>query len=98
MPSVDSRWPHALGLEGTAVAEGTSLATLHRALIRLKATLASDPDRAVLEEAVRGERFAVAAYDDAVHDLLPADARDLVEAQGLSVRVAARLIRDVHVN
>lgn len=72
MPSVDSRWPHALGLEGTAVAEGTSLGTLHRAWI--------------------------AAYDDAAHDLLLADARDLVEAQDLSVRVAGRLIKDVDVN
>lgn len=90
--------PHALELEGMALAEGRSLAALHRAWIRLRATLASDPDRAVLAEAVRGERIAVSAYDDAVHDLLPADVRDLVEAQDLSVRVAGRLIGDMHVN
>lgn len=89
--------PHAQQLEGTPVADGTSLAALHRAWIRMRARLANNPDRAVLEEAARGERFAVAAYDEAVHDLLPADARELIEAQDLSVRVAERLMRDVDV-
>jgi uncharacterized protein (TIGR02284 family) len=90
--------PHAQRLGGTAVADGTSAAALHRAWIQLKARLSSDPDRAVLEEAARGERFAVAAYDDAVHDLVPPDARDLIEAQDLSVRVAGRLVREASVN
>jgi uncharacterized protein (TIGR02284 family) len=90
--------PHALELEGTAPAEGRSLAAVHRAWIRVRARLAGDPDRAVIAEAVRGERVAVNAYDDAVHDLLPADVRNLVEAQDLSVRVAGRLIGDMHVN
>lgn len=89
--------PHAQGLEGAAVADGTSLAALHRAWIRLKAGLAGDRDRAVLEEAARGERFVAAAYDEAVVDRLPPDARDLIEAQDLSVRVAGRLIREATV-
>ena len=88
--------PHAQQLQGAPVADGTSLAVLHRAWIRVKAQLAGNPDRAVLEEAVRGERVAVAAYDEAVHDLLPADARGLIEAQDLSVRIAGRLMKDVH--
>ena len=86
--------PHALGLEGTPIARGASLAKLHRGWIRLKARLASDPDRAVLEETARGERFALAAYDDALNDRLPPEARHVIEAQDLSVRVAGRLIRD----
>lgn len=90
--------PHAHRLEGTAVAEGTALAALHRAWIRVKARVARNPDRAVLAEAARGERFAVAAYDDAVRDRLPPDSRVLVEAQDLSVRVTGRLIRDVDVD
>ena len=36
--------PHALELEGTAPAEGRSLAALHRAWIRVRARLAGDPD------------------------------------------------------
>jgi uncharacterized protein (TIGR02284 family) len=86
--------PHAQRLEGAAVPDGTPMATLHRAWIRVRARVAGTRDRAVLEEAARGERFAVAAYDDAVHDRLPPDARDVIEAQDLGVRVAARLIRD----
>lgn len=89
--------PHAQHLEGTPVSTGSSLAILHRAWIRVKARLVGNADRAVLEEAVRGERFAVSAYDDAVHEGLPPEARQLIEAQDLSVRVAGRLMRDVKV-
>jgi uncharacterized protein (TIGR02284 family) len=89
--------PHAESLEGAAVAKGSSLAMLHRAWIRVKGRLAGAPDRAVLEEVWRGERAAVAAYDDAVNDRLPPDTRDLIEAQDLSVRVAARRIKEQQV-
>jgi uncharacterized protein (TIGR02284 family) len=84
--------PHAQRLGGAAVSDGTGAATLHRAWIQVRGRLAADPDRAVLEEAARGERFAVAAYDDAVHDLLPPETRELVEAQDLGIRVARRLV------
>jgi uncharacterized protein (TIGR02284 family) len=89
--------PHAQRLHGPAVAGGTSLAAAHRGWIRLRARLSGNPDRAVLVEAARGERFAAAAYDDAVTDRLPPDARALIEAQDLGVRVAGRLLRDAHV-
>jgi len=88
--------PHAERLEGAAVPDGSRLAMLHRAWIRVKARFAGDPDRAVLEEASRGERVSVAAYDDAVTDRLPPDARDVIAAQDLSVRVAGRRIKEHH--
>jgi uncharacterized protein (TIGR02284 family) len=88
--------PHAEDLEGAAAGKGSPLALLHRAWIRVKGRLVATSDRAVLEEVARGERVAVAAYDDAVNDRLPPDARDLVEAQDLSVRVAARRIKEQH--
>lgn len=80
--------PHAQRLGGAGNADGTTAAALHRAWIHLKAQLAKDPDKAVLAEAERGERFAVSAYDDAVNDMLPPDVRDLVEAQDEDVRMA----------
>ena len=87
--------PHAHRLGGPAESDGTSMASLHRAWMEVRARLASNPERAILEEAIRGERFALAAYDEAVHDLLPPDARKLVEAQDLGVRVASRLVSDM---
>ena len=87
--------PHAQRLGGAAVMDGTGKAALHRAWIHVKARLASDPERAVLEEAIRGERFALSAYDEAVGDMLPPDTRDLVEAQDLGVRVARRLVTEM---
>ena len=90
--------PHARRLEGTEAGDGTFLAGLHRVWIRAKARLAGNRDRAVRDEAARGERVAVAAYDDAVNDRLPPETRDLVEAQDLGVRVAVRLIRGMNVD
>ena len=84
--------PHAQRLGGEHVADGTSAAALHRAWMQVKARLASNPEQAVLSEAARGEHYAVAAYEDAVHDLLPPDARDLIEQQEKDVRAAAERI------
>jgi uncharacterized protein (TIGR02284 family) len=90
--------PYAQRLGGASAADGTRVATLHRAWMQLKAHLASNPDRAVLEEAERGERFALAAYDEAVNDLVPPDARELIEAQDLGVRVARHLVTEMGAN
>jgi len=84
--------PHAQRLGGASVSDGTAAAAIHRAWIQVKARLASDPDQAVLEEAVRGERYALHAYDDAMTEMIPPDVRDLVEGQDLGVRVARRLV------
>ena len=84
--------PHAQRLGGASVSDGTAAAAIHRAWIQVKARLASDPDQAVLEEAARGERYALHAYDDAMTEMIPPDVRDLVEGQDLGVRVARRLV------
>jgi uncharacterized protein (TIGR02284 family) len=87
--------PHAQRLGGAAVSDGTNVATLHRAWMQLKARMATNPERVILQEAARGERFALAAYEDAVNDLLPPEARELVEAQDLWIRVAGRLVTEM---
>ena len=89
----DALLPHAQRLGGADVSDGTGAAAVHRAWIHLKASIAADPNRAVLAEAARGERFAVRAYNNAIHDILPPDARDLVEQQDQDVRAAADEIR-----
>lgn len=86
--------PYAYRLGGATTTDGTGVAALHRAWMQVKARFAADPEHAVVEEAARGERFAIAAYDAAVHDLLPPEARPVVEAQDLGVRVAGRLVRE----
>jgi uncharacterized protein (TIGR02284 family) len=89
----DALLPHAQRLGGAGVSDGTSAAAVHRAWIHVKASIAADPNHAVLGEAARGERLALAAYDDAIHDILPPDVRDLVEEQHQDVRAAAEDIR-----
>jgi uncharacterized protein (TIGR02284 family) len=88
----DDLLPHAQRLGGAGDADGTAAAAVHRAWIQVKARLASDRDNAVLQEAARGERYAMHAYDDAVTEVIPPDVRDLVEGQDLGVRVARRLV------
>lgn len=87
--------PHAQRLGGASVADGTAAAAVHRSWMQLKGRLASNPDRAVLEEAARGERYAVQAYDDAVADMIPPDVREIVEGQDLGVRIARRFVTEM---
>ncbi len=87
--------PHACRLGARAGGAGTRVAAFHRAWMRLKARIASDPDRAIAEEALRGERFATAAYDAAVRGVLPTDTRDIVLCQDLGIRVAGRMVANM---
>jgi uncharacterized protein (TIGR02284 family) len=88
----DELLPHAQRLGGANAGDGTCAAAVHRAWLRVKARWTTNSDRAVLEEAARGERFALAAYDEAVHEVVPPDAREVIEAQDLGVRIAGRLV------
>src|SRR5688500_11384188 len=56
----DALLPHAQRLGGAHVSDGTTTAAVHRAWIHLKASIAVDPNHAVLAEAARGEGFALA--------------------------------------
>jgi uncharacterized protein (TIGR02284 family) len=87
--------PHATRLGGEGEGDGSRLATLHRAWIAIKDRVLHD-DHAVLAEAERGEKAALATYDDALNDLLPPEARDLVESQAAGIRAALERLRGVH--
>jgi uncharacterized protein (TIGR02284 family) len=84
--------PHAYRLGGATVPDGMNLAAAHRTWMQVRARLAADPEQAILEEAGRGEKFARFAYNEAVNDMLPPEARDTIEGQELGVRVAGRLV------
>jgi uncharacterized protein (TIGR02284 family) len=86
--------PHAYRLGGANASDGSSMGAMHRAWMQVRARFASDTDHAVLSEAARGERFALAAYEDAVHDVLAPETREVLEAHELGIRIADRLVTE----
>lgn len=83
---VDALRPHANRLGGDADADGTVAGTLHRGWMSVRDTLAPHEDAAILKEAERGERAALAAFQEAIEGLLPPESRELIESQGGQVR------------
>jgi len=86
--------PHAYRFGGSSTAEGTSVGSMHRTWLQLRARLSSHPDHAVVSEATRGEHFALAAYDAALRDVVLPETYDVVAAQKLGIEVADQLIED----
>lgn len=60
---------------------GSALGAVHRGWVSVKSTLTTYDDKAILEEAERGEDNALARYRKALQKPLPSDVRDLVERQ-----------------
>ncbi len=81
--------PHAQRLGGAADADGSSLATLHRAWMALKDRVAHH-DQAMVTEAERGERAALAIYADALGGMLPPEARGIIEAQQAGIEAGLK--------
>src|SRR6202012_5783297 len=66
---------------GDPAVSGSTFGAIHRGWIGLKTALASDSDRAILEEAERGEDAAVKNYIEALRKDLPADLEAIVSKQ-----------------
>ncbi len=60
---------------------GSALGALHRGWVSVKASLSSYDDKAVMEEAERGEDNALARYRRALKKPLPADIAEIVQRQ-----------------
>ena len=60
---------------------GTTAGALHRGWVAVKTTFTSYDDKAVLEEAERGEDAALGRYRKALKETLPAAIRQIVERQ-----------------
>jgi uncharacterized protein (TIGR02284 family) len=73
--------PHAHRLGGATETDGTVAGTLHRGWISIKDTLSHHDDAAIIREADRGERAALAAFQDAINGMLPPESRELIETQ-----------------
>jgi uncharacterized protein (TIGR02284 family) len=66
---------------GTPEDSGSTLGAMHRGWVSIKSKLTSYDDKAVLEEAERGEDNAKARYTKALQKNLPQDVRMVVERQ-----------------
>ena len=82
--------PHAQRLGGAAEAEGSMMATLHRAWMSLKDRVSGDHDHdhTIVLEAERGQREALAVYAEALNGMLPPEIVDLIEAQHAGIKTA----------
>jgi uncharacterized protein (TIGR02284 family) len=77
----DELLPHAQRLGGDHDSGGTVAGSLHRSWMMMKDAMTRYDQTGILAEAQRGELAAVVAYDDALHDIVPASAREVIEAQ-----------------
>jgi uncharacterized protein (TIGR02284 family) len=68
-------------LGGTTEDGGSTLGAMHRGWVSIKSKLTTYDDKAVLEEAERGEDNAKARYTKALQKNLPANVRSVVEKQ-----------------
>jgi uncharacterized protein (TIGR02284 family) len=94
--------PHAQRLGGANEPDGSLAGALHRGWMTLKDAVGGHDDAVIIREAERGERSALAAYEDALDGMLPPETRDLIERQCAEVRhshnrVHALLMFDVAV-
>ena len=82
--------PFAQRLGGAADAGGTARGKFHRGWMVLRNAIAPFDEQLVLDEALRGEAASVDAYGDAVTNLLPPNARPIIERQHEEVRGTLR--------
>jgi uncharacterized protein (TIGR02284 family) len=80
--------PHAQRLGGASTADGTTSASLHRRWMDIRSAWSGHDDRAVVEEARRGDSVTVLAFKNAVEGALPPTVRDLVEHEYATLRDA----------
>ncbi len=68
-------------LGGDPEKTGSVAAAVHRGWINIKTAIASNDDKAVIEECERGEDVAMTSYQNALAKDLPASVRAVVERQ-----------------
>jgi uncharacterized protein (TIGR02284 family) len=91
----DALLPHAQRLGGETEADGSVVGALHRGWMTVRDTLAPHDDGAMIREAERGERAAMAAYDEALESMLPPESRELVESQRAQIQHTYRRLNGV---
>jgi uncharacterized protein (TIGR02284 family) len=82
--------PYAQRLGGGQDGEGTALGAVHRGWMMLKDAVTKYDEDAIMVEAIRGENAAANTYADAVTDVLPPEARPIIDRQYEQIRNAQR--------
>jgi len=82
-------------LGGDPETSGSVSASLHRGWIDIKSAITGKDDHAILAEAERGEDVAVAAYQKALKESLPAQAQTIVQQQAARVQQAHDTVRNL---
>jgi uncharacterized protein (TIGR02284 family) len=85
-------------LGGTPEKSGSVSGAAHRGWMNIKAAVTGDDDRALINEAERGEDVAVKAYRDALAKDVPNDVRNLIERQYRDVQEAHNQVRALQVH
>jgi uncharacterized protein (TIGR02284 family) len=84
---------HAQRLGGAEAADRTTRGTLHRGWMAIKGALLGYSDREMIAEAEHDEDLTLATYENALDDMLPPTARELVERQRAEIRLAHDRVR-----
>jgi uncharacterized protein (TIGR02284 family) len=82
--------PYAQRLGGGQDADGTALGAVHRGWIAVRDAWAKYDEDALMVETMRGENAAANTYAEAVMDVLPPDARPIVDRQYEQIRAAQK--------
>ncbi len=82
-------------LGGEPAESGHVSGTLHRGWMNLKEALATDEDKAIINEAEAGEDTAKKAYSAAVAKPLPIEVKAMVQKQYEGVLEAHNVVRDL---
>jgi uncharacterized protein (TIGR02284 family) len=85
--------PHAQRLGGAEPADSTAMGALRRGWLALQDKLVGSDDTRMITQAEHAENVALATYEDALRDILPPTARDLVERQWKQIQVAHDRVR-----
>ena len=68
---------------------------MHRGWINIKTAVTGNDDKAILEEAERGEDYAKKAFSDALKESLPAEVRSVVDRMANQVIATHDRVRDL---
>jgi uncharacterized protein (TIGR02284 family) len=85
--------PHAHRLGGAATPDGSIAGALHRGWMTIKDAIGTHDDAVIIREAERGERMALAAFEDALDGVLHPTTRAVIEGQCAHVRHSYNRIR-----
>ena len=85
--------PHAQRLGGATESDGSLAGGLHRGWMTLRDVVGGHDETAIIQEAERGERAALAAYEDGLIGVLAPGTREVIERQCESVRESYGLVQ-----